>query len=125
MEDFEIYCGNTASRLSLFSTDIGHIFGCNVGIKFLVLLRRKGPKKPENVYDTARIHSLKLYTCLVEYKTKLLGLQRPFCSSTLPCFRYEKLGPEQLLHFTWAIRLEIAYDSNCCSKNLLKVYKLS
>ena len=63
----EIYLANEASRLAFFSTDLGHIFGSNVGNEFGVMLREKGPHKPEFAYDIVRIHSLKLYTDLIEY----------------------------------------------------------
>ena len=63
----EIYLANEASRLAFFSTDLGHIFGSNVGNEFGVLLRRKGPHKPEFAYDIVHIHSLMIYTDLIEY----------------------------------------------------------
>ena len=31
------------------------------------MLRRKGPHKPEIAYDIVRIHSLMIYTDLIEY----------------------------------------------------------
>ena len=63
----EIYLANEASGLAFFSTDLGHIFGSNVGIEFGVMLRGKGPHKPEFAYDIVRIHSLMIYTDLIEY----------------------------------------------------------
>ena len=59
---------NEGSGLALFSTDLGHIFGSNVGNEFGVLLRGKGPHKPDFAYDIVRIHSLILYTDLIERK---------------------------------------------------------
>ena len=47
--------------------DLGHIFGSNVGNEFGVMLRGKGPHKPEFAYDIVRIHSLMIYTDLIEY----------------------------------------------------------
>ena len=64
----EIYSANEASGLAFFSTDLGHIFGSNVGVEFGVMLRGKGPQKPEFAYDIVRIHSLMIYTDLIEYK---------------------------------------------------------
>ena len=65
-EKFEIYLANEASGLALFRTDLGHIFGSNVGIDFGVLLRRIGPLKPNTADDIVRIHSLMIYTNLIE-----------------------------------------------------------
>ena len=64
----EICLANEASGLAFFSTDLGHIFGSNVGNEFGVMnLREKGPHKPELAYDIALIHSLMIYTDLIEY----------------------------------------------------------
>ena len=63
----EIYLANEGSGLAFFSTDLGHIFGSNVGNAFGVLLRGKGPHKPEFAYDIVRIHSLMIYTDQIEY----------------------------------------------------------
>ena len=63
----EIYLANEGSGLAFFSTDLGHIFGSNVGNEFGVMLRRKGPHKPEFAYDIVLIHSLMTYTDLIEY----------------------------------------------------------
>ena len=63
----EIYLANEASGLAFFSTDQGHIFRSNVGKEFGVMLRGKGPQKPEFAYDIVRIHSLMIYTDLIEY----------------------------------------------------------
>ena len=43
----EIYHANEGSGLAFFSTDLGHIFGCNIGIELGVMLREKGPHKPD------------------------------------------------------------------------------
>ena len=63
----EIYLANEGSRLAFFSTDLGHIFGSNVGNEFGVMLGGKGPHKPEFAYDIVRIHSLMIYNDLIEY----------------------------------------------------------
>ena len=41
----EVYIANEGSGLAFFSTNLGHIFGSNVGNKFGVMLRGKGPHK--------------------------------------------------------------------------------
>ena len=63
----EIYLANEGSGFAFFSTDLGHILGSNVGIEFGVILRGKGPHKQEFAYDIVRIHSLMIYTDLIEY----------------------------------------------------------
>ena len=63
----EIYLANEASGLAFFSTDLGHVFGSNVGNEFGVMLRGKCSHKPEFAYDIVRIHSLMIYTDLIEY----------------------------------------------------------
>ena len=63
----EIYLANEASGIAIFSTDMGHNFGSNVGNEYGVMLRGKGPHKPEFAYDIVRIHSLMIYTDLIEY----------------------------------------------------------
>ena len=63
----EIYLANERSGKAFFSTDLGHIFGSNVGNEFGVMLRGKGPHKLKFAYDIVRIHSLMIYTDLIEY----------------------------------------------------------
>ena len=63
----EIHLANEGSVLAFFSIDLGHNFGSNVGNEFGVMLREKGPHKPELAYDIVRIHSLMVYTDLIKY----------------------------------------------------------
>ena len=60
----ELHLAIKRSGLAFFSKDLGHIFGCNVGNEFRAILRRKGPHKPKFV----RMHSLRIYTDLIEWK---------------------------------------------------------
>ena len=62
-----IILANDTSGLAFCSTDLGHIFGNNVGNKFGVLMKGKGPHEPQFAYDIVRIHSLMIYSDLVEY----------------------------------------------------------
>ena len=57
---------NDTSGLAFCSTDLGHIFGNNVGNRFGVLMKRKGSHEPQFAYDIVRIHSLMIYSNLVE-----------------------------------------------------------
>ena len=63
----EIYLAKEGSGLAFFRTDLGQISGSNVGNEFGVMLRGKGPHKPEFAYDIVRIHSLMIYTDMIEY----------------------------------------------------------
>ena len=63
----EIYLANEGSGLAFFTTDLGHNFGSNVDNEFGVMLRGRRPQKPEFGHDIVRIHSLIIYTDLVEY----------------------------------------------------------
>ena len=54
---FKIYFANERSGLAFFCTNLGHILGFNVGNEYGVMLRGKGPHKPEMVDDIVRKHS--------------------------------------------------------------------
>ena len=76
---------NDTFGLAFCCTDLGHVFGNNMGNEFGVLMKRKGPHEPEFAYDFDRIHSLMIYSDLVEYNivgdTKAPLLRRfPFIS---------------------------------------------
>ena len=60
--------------LAFCSTDLGHIFGNNVGNEFGVLMIEKGPHAPQFAYDIVRIHSLMIYSNLAEYN--IVGAQK-------------------------------------------------
>ena len=72
-----ILLANDSSGLAFCSTDLGHIFGNNVGNEFGVLMIGKGPHEPEFAYDIVHIHSLVIYSDLVSIA--LLETQK------LPC----------------------------------------
>ena len=54
----EIMLANKTSGLAICSTDLGHLFGNNVGNQFGVPMKGKGPHEPQFAYDIVRIHSL-------------------------------------------------------------------
>ena len=58
---------NDTSGLAFCSTDLGNIFGNNVGNQFGLLMMGKGSYEPQFVYDIVLIHSLMIYSDLVEY----------------------------------------------------------
>ena len=78
-----ILLANDSSGLAFCSTDLGHIFGNNVGNEFGVLMIGKGPHEPEFAYDIVRIHSLMIYSDLVEYN--IVGDTK---ASLLRCFPF-------------------------------------
>ena len=67
-QEVEIYFANERSGLALFSTDLGHNFGSKIGKEFEVMLRGKGPHKLEFADHIVHLHSLMIYTDLIEYK---------------------------------------------------------
>ena len=85
----EIYLANEGSGLAFFSTGLGHLFGSNVGNEFSVMLRGKGPHKPEFAYDIVRIHSLMIYTDLIEYN--IVGDTKAPLLRCFPFFRSSSL----------------------------------
>ena len=62
-----IIFANDTSGLAFCSTDLGHIFGNNVGNHFALLMKRKDPHEPQFAYDIVRFPSLMIYSDLVEY----------------------------------------------------------
>ena len=62
-----IMLANDTSGLAFCSTDLGHIFGNNVGNEVGVLMIGKSPLEPEFAYDLVRNHSLMIYSDLVKY----------------------------------------------------------
>ena len=66
-QKIEIHHAIEGYGLASFSKDLGHIFGSNVGNEFGVMLIGKGLHKPEFAKDIVRIHSLMLYTDLIEF----------------------------------------------------------
>ena len=66
-QKFVIILANDTSGLAFCSTDLGHFFGNNVGNRFGVLVKGKGPHEPQFAYDIVRIHSLMIYSDPVEF----------------------------------------------------------
>ena len=66
-QEVENYVAKEVSGLAFFSKGLEHIYGSKVGSEFGVMLRGKRPHKPKFAYDIVRIHSLMIYTDLIEY----------------------------------------------------------
>ena len=50
-----VYLTDEESSLAIFSTDLGHIFGGDVGIDLRILVCGKVPHEPKIAYDIVRI----------------------------------------------------------------------
>ena len=79
----DTYLAVEGSGLAFFSTDPGKIFGGNVSNEFGKMLRAKEPHKPDFAYDIIGIHSLMIYTDLIEYH--IVGDTK---APLLRCFRF-------------------------------------
>ena len=62
-----MYLANEESSLAFLSTDLGHIFGGDVRNDSGLFMRGKEPHEPTFAYNIVRIHSLMIYTDIVEY----------------------------------------------------------
>ena len=62
-----IMLANDTSGLAFCSTSLDHNFDNNVGNEFGELMTGKSPHEPEFAYDIVRIHSLMVFSNLVEY----------------------------------------------------------
>ena len=62
-----MYLANEEASLAIFSTNFGHVFGGDVRNDLGILICGKGPHEPTFAYDFVRIHSLKIYSGIVEY----------------------------------------------------------
>ena len=62
-----MYLANEESSLAISSTDLGHIFGGDLRNELGLLMCGKGQHEPTFAYDIVSIHSLMIYTDLVEY----------------------------------------------------------
>ena len=78
----EIYFAIGGSSLAFFSKEVGHNFGSKVGNECEVMLTRKGSHKAEFPYDIVRIHSLTIYTDMIE--CKIVGDTKPHIMRCFP-----------------------------------------
>ena len=62
-----VMLANDTSDLAFCSIDLGHIFGNHVGNLFGVLMKGKGTHRPQFACDIVLIHSLMIYSDLVDY----------------------------------------------------------
>ena len=117
-----VVLANDTSRLAFCSIDLGHIFGNNVGNEFGVLMIGKGLHEPEFAYDIVRIHSLMIYSDLVEYN--IVGDTRTPLLRCFPFISKLKGGDIIQLDSTWTIRPSVTHSLDLCSKILFIVYTL-
>ena len=63
----KVYLANEISSLAICSTDLGHTFSGDMRNDLRILMCGKSPHEPTFLYDIVRIHSLTIYTDIVEY----------------------------------------------------------
>ena len=63
----KVYLANAESGLAIFRADLGHIFGGDVRNKSGIPMCGKEPHEPTFAHNIVRIHSLMIYTDIVEY----------------------------------------------------------
>ena len=89
----KVYLANEESSLTIFSTDLGHIFGGDVRNDLNTLMRGKGSHEATFAYDIVRIHSLMIYTDIVEYN--IVG---DTMATSLRCFPFiSKLKSDDII----------------------------
>ena len=116
-----IYLANEGSGIGFFSTDLGHILWNNVDNEFGVMLRGKGPYKPDMANDIVRIHSVMIYTDLIEYDfvgNAKFPLLHCFFSNSAPKSD-DIITP---LDKTWTIRYLATCNLDHCSKLLFIIF---
>ena len=66
-QKLKVFLTNDESSLPIFSTDLGDILGGDLRKYLGILMCGKGPHEPTFAYDIVRIHSLMIYTDIIEY----------------------------------------------------------
>ena len=66
-QNVKLYLANEESRVAILSADLGLISGGDMRNDFGILMFGKGSHEPTFAYDIVRIHSLMIYTDIVEY----------------------------------------------------------
>ena len=89
-QNVEIFLANEETGLVFFNTYLRHFFGSKVGNDFAVILRVKGPHKPEFAYDIVRIHPVSWYT-RTWLSTKSLATRKLPCCVACLSFESSKL----------------------------------
>ena len=117
-----IILANDSSGPAFCSTDLGHIFGNNVGNQFEVLMKRKGPHEPQFAYDLVRIHSLMIYSDLVEYS--VVGDTKAPLLQCFPFILKPKGGDIKTTGQYMNYQTLATYSLEPCSKTLFIVYTL-
>ena len=79
----KVYLANKETSLAVFNTDLGHLFGGDVRNDLGILMRGKSSHEPRFSYDIVRIHSLMIYTDIVEY-----NIVRDTKAPLLRCFHF-------------------------------------
>ena len=78
MQKVKVYLANEELSLAIFSTDLEHFLGRDVRNDSGIFLCGKGPHETTFAYDIFRIHSLMIYTDILEYN--IVGATKALCS---------------------------------------------
>ena len=105
----------------IFCTDLGQFFGSNVANDNCVLLRGKGPQKPESTYDIVRLYIL-LRPNWLQY---CLRHKNSFVSLALSLIQNFKLAKSKLMDSTRTMRFIVNYNTDRCLKFFFKIFNLT
>ena len=119
----DIHHANEGSGLAFFITDLGNIFGNNVGNQLGVMLRGKRPPKPKFAYDIVRIHSLIIHTHLIEYN--IIGDTKAPLLRCFPFISQLKAGDIIITGQYMDYQKTSNLNSDRCSKNFSIVFILT
>ena len=113
-QKIKVYLTNEESSLAIVTTDLGQIFGGDVINDLGKLTCGKGPHETTIAHDIVRIHSLMIYTDIVEYK--IVGDTK---TPLLRCFPFKsKLKSVDII--TTAQNMSFQTFSNLQLRRLLK-----
>ena len=75
-----VHLPETQSVFIIQSADLSHIFGCDLEQNQTgVIMKRKGPHYPQYSYGIIRIHSLMIYSDVIEYNIVGDKKKLPYC----------------------------------------------
>ena len=131
----KVYLAKEESSLAIFSTDMGHTFGGDVRNDLVKLMSWKCPHEPTLAYDIVRIHSLMIYTDIVEYnivgdtKAPLLRCS-PFISKLksrdmLTIGKYMNYQSFSNLQFRRLLKNSFPANTLICETHLVRRFLLS
>ena len=113
---------NEETSPAIFSTDLGHIFGGDVRNELGILMCGKSRHEPTFAYDAVRIHSLMIYTEIVEYN--IVGGSKAPLLRCFPFIYKLKSGDVKNTGQCMNYRLLAIFSLDDCWKTLFTAYTL-